>query len=123
MFNTYLAADLASLESANPTLKLTELDTYPQFEAIKANPAAYGLTNVSGAASTTSGADASTYLFWDSIHPTTVEHNLIATAAYNAMAVPEPASITTAILAIIPIWLFGMGRRSLAALHHRGGCP
>jgi phospholipase/lecithinase/hemolysin len=35
-------------------------------------------------------ADPSGYLFWDSLHPTTVGHDLIAQYAYNV--VPEPAA-------------------------------
>lgn len=55
-------------------------------------PAAHGLTNVTDSAYTgdTAVADPSGCLFWDTVHPTTKGHALIAQAAYALD--PEPAT-------------------------------
>jgi len=104
-FNTTLAADLATLSAASPglTLHLLHLQTF--FYAAIANPAAYGLTNVTDRAYTgdnsyagngTAVPDPSGYLFWDSVHPTTTGHALLAQAAFAA--IPEPAATMLLIL-------------------------
>ncbi|MDQ5945187.1 MAG: outer rane lipase/esterase, partial [Pseudomonadota bacterium] len=36
------------------------------------------------------GCTPDSYLFWDSIHPTALGHRIIADAAFNVLAVPEP---------------------------------
>jgi phospholipase/lecithinase/hemolysin len=90
-FNTDLAAGLASLEGIGKTILLH--DVYSDFTRIQANPSQYGLQNTTEQAMTTAGADASVFLFWDDVHPTTVGAGLVATS----VLVPEPA--TPALLA------------------------
>jgi 3-phytase len=93
-FNAALTAELAQLRT---TLGVTihELDAAGLFAAGMANPAAFGLTNVTEAA-----YDAATgnvvpnpqeYLFWDHIHPTATAHAYLGD--YAAAAVPEPAVV------------------------------
>jgi outer membrane lipase/esterase len=55
-----------------------------------ADPSAYGLSNVTDACGAIPTCTASSYLFWDGIHPTAAGHQIIA----NAMlaAVPEPGT-------------------------------
>jgi outer membrane lipase/esterase len=53
-----------------------------------ANPAAYGLSNVTDAC-LLGNCNASEQLFWDGIHPTARGHELLAQAVY-AQVVPEP---------------------------------
>ena len=56
------------------------------------------------------------YLFWDSTHPTTQGHELIAKAAFQSTAVPEPNLSLGAIVAI------GFGvflRRKFAAIQKK----
>jgi outer membrane lipase/esterase len=104
-FDTALAADLAAV-AASPGLHLYGLDLHSLFEQAISDPAAFGLSNVTDPAYTgdsdyvgngTAVADPSGYLFWDSLHPTTVGHDLMAQYAYNV--VPEPASL----------WLLALG--------------
>lgn len=104
-FNTTLAADLATLDAASPGLNLYLLDLQSLFADAIANPAAYGLTNITDPAYTgdpdylgsgTAVANPAGYLFWDSVHPTTTGHSMLAQAAYAA--VPEPAATLLFIL-------------------------
>ena len=65
--------------------------TDTMFEDMVANPAEYGFTNVTQQAVVT-GGDPDTYLFWDSVHPTSRAHGFLADAAF-ALATPEPATL------------------------------
>ena len=65
-------------------------DTYGLLNAVVADPAAYGLTNVTDACgNVAAGCDPLTSLFWDGIHPTSAGHALLA-GQMLAIAVPEP---------------------------------
>lgn len=66
-------------------------DLYGIQGLISANPSAYGLSNVSDACGAVAGCDASTYLYWDGIHPTAAGHALLARQMYIT-AVPEPGT-------------------------------
>jgi len=61
--------------------------------AIAANPAAFGLVNVTDACGAPSNAcDPATAEYWDGIHPTATAHMLIADAFLAEAAVPEPST-------------------------------
>lgn len=67
-------------------------DVYGLVGAVVADPAAYGLANVTDACGALSnGCDPATALFWDGIHPTVAGHALLADAMIAA-AVPEPGT-------------------------------
>jgi cholinesterase len=68
-------------------------DSAALFRSMAANPGMYGLTNVTDPCFNGSSVcgDPSTYLFWDSIHPTTAAHAALASGF--ASAVPEPATL------------------------------
>jgi phospholipase/lecithinase/hemolysin len=113
-FNSHLAADLAALASAHSDLRLHLVDAYGLYQQMITNPAGYGLENVTDAAMTTPGADASKYVFWDDIHPTAAAHALLAEAA--AQAIPEPSSLMLLAVGVVA-WtaVRARGRRRAAA--------
>lgn len=68
-------------------------DTFGLLNAAVADPAAFGLTNVTDACGNAdAGCDPLTSLFWDGIHPTSAGHALLADRML-AIAVPEPSSV------------------------------
>ena len=69
------------------------LDAFGIETAAVANPAAYGLTNVTDPCFTGFSVclNPNQYLFWDDLHPTARGHQLLADAA--AAAIPEPTGI------------------------------
>ncbi|HWX23232.1 MAG TPA: SGNH/GDSL hydrolase family protein [Candidatus Binatia bacterium] len=100
-FNSALKLDLDAVQAADTGLNLFRLDLFTLSNDLIANPASYGLTNVTDRAYTgddtfagngTAVADPSKYLFWDAVHPTSAAHTLIGDAAFAL--VPEPGSAT-----------------------------
>jgi phospholipase/lecithinase/hemolysin len=102
-FNAGLLATLPS--------GVTYFNTFGLLNSIVADPAAYGLTNVTQ--SCFDGVDApcsnpSQYLFWDDIHPTTTVDAILA-EQFEAAVTPEPSTIM----------LLGTGIAGLAELMRR----
>jgi outer membrane lipase/esterase len=82
--NSALAARLAS------ETNVRTFDFFGLITAVNANPGAYGLTNTSDAGGAIAGADVSTYLSWDGIHPTAAGHSILAQSMYTfTTGVPE----------------------------------
>jgi phospholipase/lecithinase/hemolysin len=79
-FNTLLDQGLGALG-----IPVIRVSAFQLINALAANPAAFGFTNT-----TSEGifdlANASTYLFWDDVHPTTRAHQFLADALFNALA-------------------------------------
>lgn len=96
--NTTLAVSAASL---GPSLgaNIYLIDTAALFTDIQANPARYGLTNVTAACISTpscvggSAATQAQYLFWDGVHPTAAIHQIYA--AYVAANLQGTAVLST----------------------------
>ena len=94
-------ATIASVDGLN----LKVLDTYSLLDALIANPAPFGFTNVTGqcvtgavnfvggTACSNNPAIQNQFLFWDQQHPTAAGHALIGDAAL-AVLTPEPASLS-----------------------------
>jgi phospholipase/lecithinase/hemolysin len=93
-YNADLTTDLAALRATYPSAHIQELDVYPLYQQLIANPPAYGLTNVTGRAlnGNTVVPNADQYLYWDDIHPTQTGHELLAEAAAAVLA-PEPTAM------------------------------
>lgn len=105
-FNTFLAGALAGSGAQI-------FDTFGFINTVVANPAAYGLNNVTQACGFAgNGCDPATALFWDGIHPTAYAQTLIASQML-AIAVPEPASML--LLAVGVLALLGWRSRRAAS--------
>lgn len=96
LYDTELNSALSSL-TATDHLSLHLVDAYSLLDKGIANPAAYGLTNVTQPVWTgnyynplsgvlnAKGAAQNGYLFFDSIHPTATGHAIIANAAHASL--------------------------------------
>jgi phospholipase/lecithinase/hemolysin len=107
-FNQTLASELGDLRATlSPDVTLTEFDVHALFTQIFANPSSFGLTNVTAPALTLSPIptvvpNPDQYLFWDTGHPTTAAHLILASA------IPEPGLLMTLLL---PVSLASLRRR------------
>ncbi len=109
-FNLELAALIAGLESTPGfDADIILVDAYGAAEAAFADPAAFGLTNVTDPAFPGHIPNAATYLFWDPVHPTTAGHGLIAAAALAA--IPEPGVLPMLAAGLCLLALTGAARR------------
>lgn len=120
--NMLLEQTLAALgpQLAPQGITLIPLDIYSVFNNVFTNPGQYGLTNTTDACVFPSPlffpvgpvsvcSNPNQYVFWDSLHPTTVTHQIVAEAAYetiSASAVPEPPA--TAGLVLFGAFLAGL---------------
>jgi phospholipase/lecithinase/hemolysin len=130
LFNTQLDAMLDDLDE-NPDLNITihRFDAFSLIKDVIADPSEFGLSNVTDAALDLAlftppfaqpypvVDDPENYLFWDYIHPTTVGHQIIGDAAFNALAenstqVPEPPSVALVIIGIAGLLRCRYGSRS-----------
>ena len=110
-FNTDLATDLLGLGSMYPNDKFYTLDTFTLLDAMIANPSSYGFTNV-----TSDGGENPPpgYLFWDSVHPTTQAHSILANYAMSAVGVPEPGALVLLATGVVGLLAYAWRRRGQA---------
>ena len=89
-FNAGLEHQVLPGLSRLPDIELFRFDIYGKLQAIVADPAAFGLTNVRSACITPQIApyhckEFKEYLFWDGIHPTAAAHAIVAQHAAEAL--------------------------------------
>jgi phospholipase/lecithinase/hemolysin len=90
MFNGGLDAELLKVSNL-PGIRIVRLDAYRLLNDIVADPAAFGLTDVTAACVTPNIAPFTCqtpddFLFWDGIHPTKAVHAIIAQEAASALS-------------------------------------
>lgn len=90
-FNQALAAGLAQAG-----LDVMEFDAFGFFTELQANAPSLGLTNVSTPCfdEVSICSDPETHAFWDSVHPTTFVHELLADAIFNELVTQSPLADT-----------------------------
>jgi phospholipase/lecithinase/hemolysin len=94
-FNQEWALQVANLDSLGINVIGVNIDTL--FNQILANPAAFGFSNVVAACNATPGCNPNTFLYWDTLHPTTYADSLVANLAYQdafGSPVAEPPTVT-----------------------------
>jgi phospholipase/lecithinase/hemolysin len=105
LYDTTLTSQLASL-AATDGVAIHVIDAYSLIDKTVADPAAYGLTNVtspvwsgsftsasSGTLAATTTAAQNQYLFFDKLHPTEAGHLATAAAAEQQLSNPTPSTI------------------------------
>lgn len=125
-FNGLLAGELADLRT-NLSVEIVEVDWFALFDRVAADPAAYGLANVTDPCLDLSAglgfeglcADPTQNMMYDALHPNSVMHQLMADAAYDAISaatvpLPAPIGLLTVGVAVM------LQRRRVACLRHAG---
>jgi phospholipase/lecithinase/hemolysin len=108
-YDAALAAELNGLRKSLG-VKIDLLDNYSRFQQILADPAAFGFSNVTTSALGDGVLSGNGYLFWDSVHPTTAGHQIIADAAHTAVT-PEPSSLALLSSGALSVIVFCWRRR------------
>lgn len=117
-FDNGLALALGNLAGL-PGIDITSFDTFTLLATISADPAAFGFTNAQNACITgdlgnggTVCANPDSFMFWDSVHPTTAAHAILGNAfADAATAVPEPTTLLLLSCGIAAVAVVGARRR------------
>lgn len=95
-FNSALAGALTGLDQALTNVEITQFDVFGAVNDVIKNPTQYGLTNVTeqcveNILNGRCNPYDNSWLFWDSVHPTTAGHAILGDQL--AAAVPEPATL------------------------------
>lgn len=116
VFNTELATQLGSASSNFPTTDIYQFDTYSFQNDIIQNPVNYGFTDVQDPCVSLlvfSCDNPDGHLYWDSVHPTTRAHALLASAFISA--VPEPQVTAMFIAGLFVLGFAAYRQRNLDA--------
>lgn len=97
-FNSVLQTALANAAAANPNTRILQVNASSLFQAVTANPAAFGFSNVTQACVLL--ASCAGFAFFDGVHPTTAGHALIAQTVTQFLNAPERALAAAAITEI-----------------------
>lgn len=118
-FNDLYSLALAQLDQSLGDIEIIAFDTFGALNDIVANPADFGLTDITHRCYTgddlkfTGGgtvcAASDSYLFWDGIHPTSAVHGILGTQMLAA--VPEPGSMQLVALALLAMIVVSRSKR------------
>ncbi|MFN9645380.1 MAG: SGNH/GDSL hydrolase family protein [Cyanobacteriota bacterium] len=91
-FNDLLRAEVAQLSASSPSLDIRLFSTDQALNDIISNPGALGFTNITQPCFTGTSvcSDPSSYLYWDTLHPTTRTHAILAQGMANTVPAPLP---------------------------------
>src|SRR5687768_3155359 len=115
VFNNELATQLGNVGSSFPTTDIFQFDTYSFLNNILQDPANFGFSDTQNACVSLlvfSCDSPESHLYWDSVHPTTQAHALLATAFIGA--VPEPRVTAMFIGGLFVLGIATYRRRSVA---------
>ena len=120
--NCVLDSRLNILRQSLPDINLISVDQYDLFNQILTNPGNFGFTNVTeeclNGTTFIACANPDEFLFWDSTHPTTAGHQILAELAITALKSQDkvdtkaktkslPEAVSSASLGVIGVaWLF-----------------
>lgn len=101
-FNNILAQEIAKFKLQTPELNIKLFDTYTEFDNIKNSPEKFGISNINDSCldlksnSTLNHltiqnihpecTNQNAFIFWDSLHPTTAVHRILATKITELLA-------------------------------------
>ena len=111
VFNNSLSSVLDVVEGASTNLNLVRFDTFGLFNAVLADPAAFGFSNTTdgcysefGVAGGTTCANPDEYVSWDGFHPTAALSSLFGSRM--ASAVPEPNIFVLIVMGVFSLGAF-----------------
>ena len=99
------------------------LDAYSLLDQVVADPAAFGMTDVTSACAADQACidNPDTTFFWDGIHPTTAGHAILAQAALRT--VPEPGTALLLAIGVFALWISVRRKRGLTPIFTAAESP